>query len=225
MRKKYRNEKMTYGIVGLGRFGFALAMELATSGADLLVIDLDEEKVKALREYTENAYVMPHMDKKSLEATGIQNCDIAVVCIGEHMDSSILTTLHLVGMGIPHVIAKANSAEHGEILQKLGAEVVYPERDMALRLASRLETDSMLDFIQLSERLNISKLALPKQFVGKTVLEMDLRGRFGLNIIALEHKGNDVLTVSPDYVFGENDILFLSGSKDGLLQMSEWLNS
>lgn len=225
MRKKYRNEKMTYGIVGLGRFGFALAMELATSGADLLVIDLDEEKVKALREYTENAYVMPHMDKKSLEATGIQNCDIAVVCIGEHMDSSILTTLHLVGMGIPHVIAKANSAEHGEILQKLGAEVVYPERDMALRLASRLETDSMLDFIQLSERLNISKLALPEQFVGKTVLEMDLRGRFGLNIIALEHKGNDVLTVSPDYVFGENDILFLSGSKDGLLQMSEWLNS
>lgn len=224
MKKKGKSDRLTYGIVGLGRFGYALAMELAANGADLLVIDLDEEKVKELREFTENAFVMPHLDKKALEATGIQNCDIAVVCIGEHMDSSILTTLHLVGMGIPHVIAKANSAEHGEILEKLGAEVVYPERDMALRLASRLETDSMLDLIQLSERLNISKLAIPEQFVGKTVLEVDLRGRFGLNIIALENKGCDVRIITPDYVFRENDILFLVGCKDGLLKLSEWLN-
>lgn len=223
LKKKNKNEKLTYGIVGLGRFGYALAMELATNGADLLVIDLDEDKVKALREFTENAFVMTRLDKKSLEETGIQNCDVAVVCIGEHMDSSILTTLHLVGMGIPHVIAKANSAEHGEILEKLGAEVVYPERDMALRLASRLEIDSMLDLIQFSERLNISKLSLPRQFVGKTVLEVDLRGRFGLNIIALENKGNDVQTITPDYIFRENDILFLSGSKDGLLKLSEWI--
>lgn len=221
VRKKSKNDKLTYGIVGLGRFGYALAMELASTGVDLLVIDKDEEKVRELREFTDNAFVMTSLDKKSLADTGIQNCDVAVVCIGEHMDSSILTTLNLVGMGIPRVISKANSAEHGEILEKLGAEVVYPERDMALRLASRLETDSMLDFIQLSEKLNISKLVLPPQFEGKSVLEVDLRGRFGLNIIALENNGNNVQTITPDYIFQKNDILFLSGSREGLLKLSE----
>ena len=149
MFNKPKKEKNTYGIVGLGRFGYALAMELAASDADILVLDKDEEKVREMREYTESAYVMKTLDKKSLAETGIQNCDVAVVCIGEHMDTSILTTLNLVSLGIPVVIAKATSLEHGQILEKLGAEVVYPEHDMAVRLAHRLETSKMLDFVQL----------------------------------------------------------------------------
>ena len=146
MFNKPKKEKNTYGIVGLGRFGYALAMELAASDADILVLDKDEEKVREMREYTESAYVMKTLDKKSLAETGIQNCDVAVVCIGEHMDTSILTTLNLVSLGIPVVIAKATSLEHGQILEKLGAEVVYPEHDMAVRLAHRLETSKMLEF-------------------------------------------------------------------------------
>lgn len=98
-----------------------------------------------------------------------------MVCIGEQMDTSILTTLHLVALGIPKVIAKATSAEHGLILEKLGAEVVYPERDMAVRLASRLETTRELDIIQLSEQINISKIQLPEQFVGKSVADVNLQ--------------------------------------------------
>lgn len=117
---------MAYGVIGLGRFGYALATELAGSGAELLVIDKDEDKVREIREYTENAVVVNTLDKKTLTETGIQNCDVAIVCIGENMESSILTTLNLVAIGIPLVIAKATSAEHGEILEKLGAEVVYP---------------------------------------------------------------------------------------------------
>ena len=119
-------EKKIYGIVGLGRFGYALATDLAESGSELLVVDRDEEKIREIREFTDNAYVVPVLDKKSLMETGIQNCDVAIVCIGEQMDTSILTTLNLVSMGIPTVIAKATSAEHGIILEKLGAEVVYP---------------------------------------------------------------------------------------------------
>ena len=124
MFHKNKMEKTTYAIIGLGRFGGALALALAENGAELLVIDRDEEKVRDIREYTENAYVVHSLDKKTLAETGIQNCDVAIVCIGEHLDTSILTTLNLVGMGIPKVIAKANSVEHGEILEKLGAEVV-----------------------------------------------------------------------------------------------------
>lgn len=222
MFRKRKNENMAYGVIGLGRFGYALATELAGSGAELLVIDKDEDKVREIREYTENAVVVNTLDKKTLTETGIQNCDIAIVCIGENMESSILTTLNLVAIGIPLVIAKATSAEHGEILEKLGAEVVYPERDMAIRLASRLETTRVLDFMQLSERITISKLIIPNQFIGKSILEINLRSRFGLNIIAIENDGTVIENIKPDYVFREHDTLFVSGSKEGLLRLSEW---
>ena len=92
-KTRISNKNTTYGIIGLGRFGESLALSLANSGAEFMVIDKDEEKVREMRDYTENAYVVQTLDKKSLSATGIQNCDVAVVCIGEHIDTSILTTL------------------------------------------------------------------------------------------------------------------------------------
>lgn len=221
MFQKGKKENLQYGIVGLGRFGYALAMELAASDAELMVLDSDEEKIRELREVTEHAFVVKHIDKKTLQDTGIQNCDVVVVCIGEHMDSSILTTLHLVAMGIPTVISKAISAEHGMILEKLGAEVVYPERDMAVRLANRLETARVLDFVQLSEKINVSKVQVPDRFIGKTVVEVNLRSRFGVNIIAIENAGTVQEVVQPDYVLQKNDILFLCGCKEGLLRFND----
>ncbi len=218
---KAKKEKNMYGIIGLGRFGYALAMELAASGAELIALDRDEEKVRELREYTENAFVVKSLDKKTLLATGIQNCDIAVICIGEHLDTSILTTLNLVSIGVPHVIAKATSTEHGEILEKLGAEVVYPERDIAIRLAHRLEVSRVLDYIQLSEKLNISKLIVPESIIGKSVQEVNLRGRFGANIVAIENSGNVEETILPGYTFQAGDILFVAGSKDSLNRLGE----
>ena len=218
-----RSEKVSYGIVGLGRFGYALADRLSQSDAELLVIDKDEEKIQEIREITENAYVVKSLDKKTLMETGIQNCDVAVVCIGEHMDYSVLTTLTLVSMGIPKVIAKATSAEHGIILEKLGAEVVYPERDMAIRLANRLENAGVLDFMQLSEQINISKLMVPAKIVGRTISDIDIRSRLGLNIIAIENGDQVIENVNPDYQFREKDILIVSGSRAGMQKLTEWI--
>ena len=222
MSKKSQTKNYSYGIVGLGRFGMALALELAKSGAELIVIDKSEEKIRELREYTDNAFVVQSLDRKTLSETGIQYCDVAIVCISSAMDTSILTTLHLVSMGIPSVMAKSNSKEHGEILEKIGAKVVYPEQDMAIRLAHRLSTSLMLDYVQLSEKLNISKLRLPGKAVGKTVLEVNLRKHFGVNIIAIENDGKLNETVSPEYTFRDGDILFLSGSREGLNRLSKW---
>ncbi len=222
MFKKNKKMQNTYGIIGLGRFGTALALELAHSGADLIVLDKDEEKIREIREYTENAFIVKNLEKKTLEETGIQNCNIVVLCIGEQIDVSILTTLNLVSLGVPHVIAKASSAEHGEILEKLGAEIVYPERDIAVRLAHRLEASHVLDYIQLSEKLNISKIVIPAIGVGKTVQEVNLRERFGVNIIAIENSKTVHESVRPDYVFESGDILFVSGTRDGLNRLSEW---
>lgn len=107
-------------------------------------------------------------------------------------------------------------------LKRLGAEVVFPERDMAIRLASRLETERMLDFVQLSERINVSKMVVPDKFIGKSVEDINLRKHFGLNIIAIENNDNVNDIITPDYKFKQNDILFLSGSKDGILELSVW---
>lgn len=223
-RKQKKKERLIYGIIGMGRFGQALAEELHHAGAELIVLDKDEEKISLAREMTENAYIVKNLDKKTLTEAGLHSCDVAVVCIGEHIDISILTTLNLVSMGVPKVIAKATSIDHGEILEKLGAEVVYPERDMAIRLAHRLETSKSLDFIQLSEKINISKFLIPEGAVGKTVLEVNLRSRFGLNIIAIENNGSVIEAIKPDYIFREHDILFLSGSKNGFRKLTEWTN-
>lgn len=222
MFNKSKNDNMTYGIVGLGRFGMALAIDLAESGSEIIALDSNEEKVRAIREYTENAFIVKNLEKKTLIETGIQNCDVAIVCIGEHMDTSILTTLNLVSMGVPKVISKAMSSEHGVILEKLGAEVVFPERDMAIRLASRLETERMLDFVQLSEKINVSKMNVPDKMIDKSVEEVNLRKHFGLNIIAIENDENVNDIISPKYTFKQGDILFLSGSKDGILELSVW---
>lgn len=220
---KQKKESITYGIVGLGRFGYALAMELAESGAELLVIDRDEEKVRELREITENAYVVKNLDKKSLLDTGIRNCEVAVVCIGEQMGTSILTTQHLVSIGVPTVIAKANSAEHGEILEKLGAEVVYPERDMAIRLAHRLESSQILDYVQLSKKINITKVVVPDKMTGRSIMDLDIRSKLGLNIIAIENHENVMEDVRPEYVLRKDDILYLSGSAEGLHKLTEFI--
>lgn len=217
-----KNKKAVYGIIGLGRFGQALASELALSGAELIVLDCNEDKVSELREITENAYVVKSLDKKTLQETGIKNCDVAVVCIGEQIDSSILTTLNLVSLGIPRVIAKATSAEHGIILEKLGAEVVFPERDMAVRLACRLETDREIDIIRLSEKINISKLRIPDGLIGKSVAEANLRARFGLNIVAIENNGRVIDDVKPGLLFRRDDVLYLVGDKKGLVDMNQW---
>ena len=222
MFRRKKSNAITYGIVGLGRFGYALAMELAAFGADIMVMDSDEDKVRAMREYTEDAYVVKSHDKKTLSETGIQNCDIAIVCMGEKMDTSILNTLTLVSLGIPKVIAKASSAEHGEILERLGAEVVYPEHDMALRLAHRLESSSVLDFVQLSEKVNISKIIVPDSIADKTVLAVDFRGRFGINIIAIENHSGVQQKINPGYKFQKGDILYVSGDKPSLSHFMEW---
>ena len=205
------DKKMTYGIVGLGRFGFALANELAASGAELIVLDQNEDKVSEMREVTENAYVVKCLDKKTLEESGIQNCDVAVVCIGEQMDTSILTTLNLVSLGMPKVLAKATSIEHGIILEKLGAEVVYPERDMAIRLGKGLVYHSFLDSVALEGNVEVRRIQVTEPLIGLTVRETDFRQKYGLNIIAIEHNHHTDVEFSSSYQFKAGDIISVIG--------------
>ena len=116
---------IAFGVIGLGRFGFSLAETLADNGKEVLVLDNNESKVRQIQDKVQQAFVITQPDKSTLEEAGIQNCGTVIVCIGEHVEASILTTLNVIELGVPRVIAKAISAEHGRVLQKIGAEVVY----------------------------------------------------------------------------------------------------
>jgi len=193
-----------FGIIGLGRFGFSLAKTLADAGKEVLVIDNNE-------------------DKESLEDAGIQNCGTVIVCIGEKVDVSILTTLNVISMGVPRVIAKAFSYEQGLILEKIGAEVIYPENDMAIRLANRLISSSTVESIELKGGINISEMKLSNKIAGETVLESNLRQRFKLNIIAIEHEGDTITDITPDYVLREDDKVVVVGKKEDLKKFESFL--
>ena len=219
MFKKHK-KRIAYGIIGLESFGMALAEELSRMGADLLLLDTDPELVQAGRRLTENAMLMDSVDEKTLTEAGVQNCDVAVVNLSARVDYSILVTLLLINMGVPKVVAKATTPMHGKILQKMGAEVVYPERDMALRLATRLHNAHVMDVVQLSEQINISKLVLPSSLVGQTVAGADLRNKYRLNIIAVEQGDKVMDSVLPDYVFCEGDILYVVGQADSFAKFN-----
>ena len=136
----------SYGVIGLGRFGTALVKTLAAAGKEVIAVDKDEAKVKAVRGYTDYAFVIDELNETSLKETGMQNCGTVTICIGEQIDISILTTMLVTKLGVPHVISKAASEVHGEVLKRLGAEVVYPEADMAVRIGKRLISGNLLDY-------------------------------------------------------------------------------
>ena len=205
-----------FGVIGLGRFGTALAISLAESGKDVIVVDSNEDKVRELRQYTEYAFVTENLSKEALTEVGIQNCDTAIICIGERIDTSILTTLNVISLGVPHVIAKAISQDQGAVLAKLGAEVVYPERDMALRLGKRLVSNNFLDFIFLDDQVEIQQVPVGDRMVDVSVQDFNIRRKYNLNIIAIEHGNSTDIEVSPDYHFSKEDIVVVIGKVDNV---------
>lgn len=218
-----QTEVMSYGIIGLGRFGSSLAATLAEAGKEIMVLDCTEEKVRQIRNFTEHAYVVKDLQKETLRETGIQNCDVVVVCIGDKVDVSILTTLNVINLGVPQVVAKANSPEQGEILEKIGAQVVYPEKDMALRLAKRLISKRVFNLFELDHDIDISEFKLTSRLSGQTVQDAQLRNRYGVNIIAVSREGWLTTDITPDYTLSEGDTLVVIGEREKIRQLEDAL--
>ena len=223
MMARKQAEELSYGIIGLGRFGSALASTLAEAGKEIMVLDCIEEKLRQIRNFTEHAYLVKDLQKETLRETGIQNCDVVVVCIGDKVDVSILTTLNVINLGVPQVVAKANSPEQGEILEKIGAQVVYPEKDMALRLAKRLISKRVFNLFELDHNIDISEFKLTSRLAGQTVLEAQLRNRYGVNIIAISRGGWLTTDITPDYTLAEGDTLVVIGERDKIKRLEDAL--
>lgn len=145
------------------------------------------------------------------------------MCIGEKIDTSILTTLNVISMGVPRVISKAISAEHGSVLERIGAEVIFPERDMAIRLANRLVSSRALDFITLNDDITVSELKLTSKISGKTVVESNIRKKFKLNIIAIEQSGKTKIDITADSMLNEGDLIVVVGKRENIKNFEEYL--
>jgi trk/ktr system potassium uptake protein len=178
-----------YAVIGLGRFGSTLARRLGESGAEVIAIDKDEERVSAIRDHVSIAVRLNATDERSLREQGVDKVDVAVVGMGESFEATQLTTVVLKGLGVKRVIVKSVDPLHEEIMRRIGAdEVVSPEKEAAYRLAQVLLAPRLLDYIQLSEGHCLVQINAPEKFYGKTIRELDVRNVFSVNIVAIKKR-------------------------------------
>jgi len=222
--------KRSFAVIGLGRFGSAMATTLAELGHEVIGIDGDEEKVARLSDLVSQAVQLDATDEKAIKAAGIQDVDVAVISIGENIESSVLIAMLVKDLGIPTIIAKAITPLHGRILERLGvSRVIFPERDMAVRVAHSLVVPNVLDYIELSRDFSIVEMPAPPEFVGRTLKELALRPRYGLTLIAIKRAavagGSETTNVAPaaEDRIEAGDVLSLLGSNERVSQLDALL--
>ncbi len=211
-----------FAVIGLGRFGSSVARALGRLGHQVIAIDSDEAKVKALMDEVTTAVQADARDEEALRAAGIRNVDVAIVAIGENVEANILVTLIVKELGIKCVVAKAINDQHGKVLAKIGADrVVYPERDMGVRVAHTLASGNVLEHIDLSPEYSIVEIMAPARVAGKTLGQLNLRAQHGVSVVAI--KRNDKILAAPgaDDVVEEGDILVVVGRNKALERLQE----
>lgn len=211
-------------VIGIGRFGSALAQRLYALGHEVLAIDSNEDEVQKISDNVTHAVTADATDESVLKSLGIRNFDVGIVAIGSDIQSSIITTLMLKDMGVKYVVAKAQNDLHAKVLYKIGADrVVFPERDMGERVAHNLIATNLLEFIELSPEYSIIEFAVPHTWVGKNLRDLNLRVKYGVNVVALKSSNNNKINAAPmaDEEIMEDTILVIIGSNDGIKRMEK----
>jgi len=208
----------SFAIIGMSSFGSFLARDLAQEGVEVLAIDLDEEKIEKIKGLVSKAVITDATDRVALAALGLGEMDGVVVSLGQ-IESSVLTTLHLKELKIRRIVVKALSEEHGKILEKIGAnEVIFPEKDMALKVSRTLTHENIMDHVPLAEGYSIVEITPPDSFIKKSLGELDLRRNYGIQVIVIKDKKRDdvVLVPTADYVIKSGAILVMMGRDEDL---------
>ncbi|KPK42018.1 MAG: hypothetical protein AMJ78_03885 [Omnitrophica WOR_2 bacterium SM23_29] len=222
-----------FAVIGLGRFGSAVAKTLSEKGYEVLAVDSNEECVQDASEYVAHAVTIDATDEKALRAVGIEHVDCAIVGIGADIEASILVTVTLKEIGIKEIIARAMTEVHGKVLEKIGVtKVVFAERDMGIRAANALISPEIIEYIDLSPEYSIFEILPPKDFIGKTLRELDIRAKYNLNVIAIKRKvkiksergfeEREKINISPSAndVIVEGDKLIVIGTDEAISKLS-----
>lgn len=217
-------KKQQFVVIGLGRFGSSVALELMALNYEVLGIDRNEEIVSDMSELLTYAVVADASDEEVLKSLGVRNFDCGIVAIGDDIQMSILATILLKELGVTYVVAKAISVLHGRALEKLGVDrIIYPERDMGIRVAHQLVTPNLLDYIELSQDHSIVEMKVPACLNGKTLAEINPRVRYGCSIVALHRLKNIIVAPTAMDQLQTDDIMVIIGSNENIARLENEL--
>lgn len=213
-------DKKEFVVFGLGRFGRSVATTLAEGGCEVLVVDNDEDKIQEVADAVTYAVKADVCDAESLENLGISNFDGAIVAIGEDLEASVMVTILVKELGIPFVLAKAQSEIHAKVLKKVGADrVVFPEKETGLRIAHNLMMGNMFNAIELSSTTSMMEIDVPPSWDGYSIKELNLRAKYRINVIGLRRGEKLDINPEPDEKLTSEDILIVIGNNEVLLKL------
>ncbi|MBU9672212.1 TrkA family potassium uptake protein [Planococcus sp. CP5-4] len=205
--------KKEFVVIGLGRFGGSIVRELIEQGADVMAIDKDHERVDEFASIATQAVVADTTDESVLKSLGVRNFEQVIVAIGENIQASILTTLMLKEIGVKKITVKAQNDYHAKVLHKIGADkVVHPERDMGIRIAHNILSNNVLDYLELSDEHSIMEIKANDKLAGYTLIELDIRAKYGINIVAIKRDDDIIVSPQADMEIERDDILIIIGS-------------
>lgn len=216
--------KKQFAVIGLGRFGGAICSSLIEQGLEVLAIDKDEDRVNEFSSIATHAVIADTTDESVLKSLGIRNFDHVIVAIGDNLQASILTTLILEELGVNHITVKAQNDYHEKVLRKIGADrIVHPERDMGLRIAHYITSNNVLDYLELSDEHSIVEVIAGKKMDGNTLIDLDVRAEYGVNIVAIKRDGEIDVSPDPDEEIMRGDILIVIGADEDINRMEKQL--
>lgn len=202
----------SYVVIGLGLFGSETAIALTALGCDVLAVDVYPDVVQQVAQNVTHAVVADAQDKEVLKALGVKDFECAIVAIGDNLTASVLATMNLKELGVPYVVCKAHDETHRRVLEKLGADrVVIPEKENAARLAKSLSSPNVLDYIELSEDYGIVEVPAPGVWQGKSLKELNVRAKLGVNILAVRRNRAFIVSPGADFMFQSGDVVVMLG--------------
>lgn len=207
----------SYIVIGLGLFGAEISRQLCSLGCEVLAMDIDSNLVQQVSNDVTHAVVGDGRDKEVLKALDAGHFDCAIVAIGDNLSASVLTAVNLMELNVPYVVCKAHDKTHQRVLEKLGVDrVIIPECEFAGKLARSLSSHNVLDYIELSKDYGILEVPAPKSWIGKTILELNVRAKLGVNIIAVENEKTTNVSPSANYRIEAGDIMVVLGDNKAL---------
>jgi len=211
-----------FAVIGMGRFGSSVARTLYEMDFEVMGIDEDEEMINENLQFITHGVQADSTDETALREIGIRNFDVVVVAIGADIQASILTVLILKELGVKKIVAKAQNDRHGQVLYKVGADrVVFPERDMGVRVAHNLISANVLDFIELAEDYSVAEVVVSSKLVGQTLRQLNVRAKYGVNVIAIKSGDKFNIAPNPDEMIATNDVLVVIGHNKDLKEFEE----
>lgn len=206
-----------YVVIGCGRFGQSVAIKLAELGSEVMVVDDSAEIIQSMADKVTYAVQADATDESALKALGIRNFDVAIITIGSDIQSSILVTLMVKELGVKHVISKAQNPAHAKVLYKIGANrVVFPEKEMGVKVAKSLVSSNVLDLIDLSPDVSIIEIKVREEWIGRSLVEINMRRMYQVSVIAIKREDGLDIDIEPDRVLLHNDMLIVIGNNENL---------